>query len=68
MYGISESAEELDEDLSEKNPITTYAKAKWEAEKALWEICKQTGLEGVIIRAPLVCGPGGKGNLRSLIK
>mgnify|MGYP003978373571 FL=1 len=38
MYGISESAEELDEDLSEKNPITTYAKAKWEAEKEINEI------------------------------
>ena len=35
MYGVSNSANELDEDLSEKNPITTYAKAKWEAEKEI---------------------------------
>jgi len=49
-------------------PEDSYAISKWEAEKGLWEISKQTGLEVVIIRAPLVCGPGVKGNLRSLIK
>lgn len=32
MYGISNSQEELDEDDSEKNPLTAYARAKWEAE------------------------------------
>ena len=32
MYGISNIDEELDEDKSEKNPITTYAKTKWNAE------------------------------------
>lgn len=32
MYGISNKNEELDEDNSDKNPITTYAKTKWEAE------------------------------------
>jgi nucleoside-diphosphate-sugar epimerase len=32
MYGISTVDEELDEDTSEKNPITAYARTKWEAE------------------------------------
>ncbi|MDP3758524.1 MAG: NAD(P)-dependent oxidoreductase [Candidatus Daviesbacteria bacterium] len=32
MYGISETDEELEEDNSKKNPITAYAKTKWEAE------------------------------------
>ncbi len=32
LYGISNSNEELDEDLSKKNPITEYAKSKWLAE------------------------------------
>ena len=32
LYGISNSHEELDEDLSKKNPITEYAKSKWLAE------------------------------------
>lgn len=32
MYGISSTDSELDEDDSEKNPVTAYAKTKWEAE------------------------------------
>ncbi|MBU1196071.1 MAG: NAD(P)-dependent oxidoreductase [Proteobacteria bacterium] len=32
MYGISSTDNELDEDDSEKNPVTAYAKTKWEAE------------------------------------
>jgi len=32
MYGVSETDEELDEDLSNKNPVTAYAKTKWDAE------------------------------------
>jgi len=35
MYGISKVEGELDEDSSEKNPITSYARTKWEAELAL---------------------------------
>ncbi len=35
MYGISSTDSELDEDDSLKNPITAYAKTKWEAECAL---------------------------------
>ncbi|MBF0430811.1 MAG: NAD(P)-dependent oxidoreductase [Fibrobacteria bacterium] len=32
MYGISQTADELDEDNSEKNPLTAYATTKWRAE------------------------------------
>ena len=35
MYGISNTREELDEDTSDKNPITAYARTKWEAECGL---------------------------------
>tara|TARA_B110000003_G_C16652104_1_gene534638 strand:+ start:2961 stop:3986 length:1026 start_codon:yes stop_codon:yes gene_type:complete len=35
MYGISNFDGELDEYDSEKNPITSYAKTKWDAELAL---------------------------------
>ncbi len=35
MYGISDTASELDEDNSTKNPITEYAKTKWQAECGL---------------------------------
>ena len=35
MYGISDTENELDEDGSEKNPVTAYARTKWEAELEL---------------------------------
>jgi nucleoside-diphosphate-sugar epimerase len=38
MYGVSEIDEELDEDLSEKRPITAYARTKWDAELKLKEL------------------------------
>lgn len=38
MYGISETNDEIEEDNSEKNAITEYAKTKWEAEKKLKEL------------------------------
>jgi nucleoside-diphosphate-sugar epimerase len=38
MYGVSETDEELDEDLSDKNPVTAYAKTKWDAELQLRDL------------------------------
>lgn len=38
MYGISKAGGELDEDDSEKNPITVYAKTKWQAELELKQL------------------------------
>lgn len=38
MYGISHTDEELDEDRSEKHPLTAYARTKWEAECRLKEM------------------------------
>ncbi|MDD5108745.1 MAG: SDR family oxidoreductase [Candidatus Omnitrophica bacterium] len=38
MYGVSNNKEELDEENSEKNPITVYAKTKWKAELKLREL------------------------------
>ena len=35
MYGVSNTQDELDEDDSEKNPVTSYAVTKWEAEQQL---------------------------------
>lgn len=35
MYGIANTDRELEEDSSVKNPITAYARTKWEAEQAL---------------------------------
>lgn len=32
MYGVSETDDDLDEDDSAKNPVTAYARTKWDAE------------------------------------
>ena len=50
------------------SPSDPYAIAKWEAEKALLEISQASGLEVVIVRPPLVYGPGVKANFHNLIK
>ncbi len=49
-------------------PEDVYGQTKWEAEQSLTAIAEQTGLELVIIRPPLVYGPGVKGNLLTLLK
>ncbi len=38
MYGISNVGDELDEDNSDKNPLTAYARTKWQAECTLKEM------------------------------
>jgi len=49
------------------NPEDSYAISKMEAEAALRKIQKTTNMEVVIIRPPLVYGPGVKGNLLALV-
>lgn len=49
-------------------PHSAYAVSKYEAEQGLLAIAADTGLEVVIIRAPLVLGPNPRGNLASLLK
>jgi nucleoside-diphosphate-sugar epimerase len=42
MYGISKTNTELEEDSSDKNPITSYARTKWDAELALNKLQSDT--------------------------
>ena len=49
-------------------PHDPYAISKWEAEQRLYEISKKTGLDVVIIRPPLVYGPGVQGNFKTMIQ
>jgi nucleoside-diphosphate-sugar epimerase len=49
------------------NPVDDYAKSKCEAELGLRRIGSETGLEVVIIRPPLVYGPGVKANFLTMI-
>ena len=39
MYGVSDTTVAIDEDNSPKNPVTSYAKTKWDAEVALFKLC-----------------------------
>jgi nucleoside-diphosphate-sugar epimerase len=48
-------------------PEDPYGISKHEAEQLLRQIATETGMEVVIIRSPLVYGPGVKGNFASLV-
>jgi nucleoside-diphosphate-sugar epimerase len=49
-------------------PLDAYGVSKMEAEQGLLEIAQHSGMEVVIIRPPLVYGPGVKGNLAVMIR
>ena len=49
-------------------PLDPYGVSKMEAEKGLRQIASETGLEVVIIRPPLVYGPGVKANFAALMR
>lgn len=48
------------------NPQTPYARSKLKAEQELIYACQSTGMEYVVVRPPLVYGPGAGGNFRLL--
>jgi nucleoside-diphosphate-sugar epimerase len=50
------------------NPQDPYGISKWEAELGLREIAARTGMEVVIIRPPLVYGPGVKANFLTMMQ
>ena len=49
-------------------PLDAYGISKMEAEQGLREIALQTGMEVVIIRPPLVYGPGVKANFAAMMR
>lgn len=49
-------------------PVDPYGQSKLEAELALQALARETGLELVIIRPPLVYGPGVRANFANLMK
>lgn len=50
------------------NPPEYYGISKWEAEQALRKIEAESGMEVVILRPPLIYGPGVKANFLNLVK
>jgi len=50
------------------NPVEPYAVSKMEAEEGLWQIARESGMDVVIIRPPLVYGPNAPGNFGHLMR
>lgn len=55
-------------EASDPHPHDAYAISKLEAEQALLDLSAQTGMEVVIVRPPLVYGPGAPGNFGSMVR
>jgi nucleoside-diphosphate-sugar epimerase len=55
-------------ELDSSSPKDPYGVSKWEAEQALHRVAKETGLEVVIVRPPLVYGTGVKGNFAQMLR
>jgi nucleoside-diphosphate-sugar epimerase len=66
VYGEGRAQPYTEADRPE--PKDAYARSKLEAERGLTEIAARTGLEVVILRPPLVYGPGVKANFLSLLR
>lgn len=49
-------------------PIDPYGVSKWEAEQGLWDFSRQTEMQMVVVRPPLVYGPGVRANFHQLMK
>lgn len=49
-------------------PVDPYGQSKWEAERALTELALNSDLQLVIVRPPLVYGPGVRANFRRLMQ
>ncbi len=67
VHGESTSEKPFREDMA-PNPEDAYAVSKWEAEEALRSLASDSGLEVVIVRPPLVYGPGVRGNFLRLMR
>jgi nucleoside-diphosphate-sugar epimerase len=51
----------------EPGPVDPYGRSKWETEQALHVLAQETGLEIVVIRPPLVYGPGVRANFLAMM-
>ncbi len=68
VNGESTAAGQAFRESDAPRPLDPYGISKWEAEQALHRIAAETGLEVVIVRPPLVYGPGVKGNFAQMLQ
>ena len=68
VNGESTSSGKAFTELDVSNPQDAYGQSKHEAEQGLRQLNADTGMEVVIIRLPLVYGPGVKANFAALMR
>lgn len=68
VNGVETEADAAFSETDQPNPHNAYALSKLEAERGLRRLSEQTGLELVIIRPPLVYGPGVRANFDALMQ
>lgn len=68
VHGEASPAGEPFTEQQEPNPVDPYAQSKYEAEQALFDLARETGMELVFVRPPLVYGPGVKANFLTMMK
>lgn len=70
VSSVKAAADRTDEhallEIDAANPRTPYGVSKLEGERALWDAARN--MEPVVLRPPLVYGPGVKANFRSLLR
>lgn len=65
---IGEGSDCCLDDNSPVAPTTAYGRAKHEAEELMLDAGARYGMHVVVLRLPLVYGPGNKGNLSRMIE
>ncbi len=65
VHGLSASPAPIDA-TTPIAPRDAYGQSKWQAELALAEVARATGLAAVILRPPVIIGPGAPGNVARL--
>lgn len=68
VHGEASAAGEPFTEQQEAKPVDPYAVSKYEAEQALFDLARETGMELVVVRPPLVYGPGVKANFQAMMK
>jgi UDP-glucose 4-epimerase len=67
VKAMGEGGKDCLDETSASLPLTSYGKAKREAEKIVLDACHR-GLASTVLRLPMVYGPGCKGNLPRMIQ
>ena len=68
VKAVGEGAPVAYDEETPRRPEDAYGVSKMEAEDALAEVSARTGLGAVVLRPPLVYGPGVKANFRMLME